>query len=140
MDHICTTCFYSKGKGCEILKSQVKEKCSSWADEAEARRREEAIKKYSDPNGNVPATRKLASEQINQRTKVRIENFKKRGGKSVNEVLDERFIELYQQGMSDGEIGDLLGMDYARVYDYRHDKGYIANNKRNRPVGAEAVS
>jgi hypothetical protein len=136
--HTCQTCFYSKGKGCKILKSKT-DNCFAWADEAEAKIREEAIKKYSDPNDNVPATRKLSSEQINQRTKIRIENFKKRGGKSVKEVLDERFIELYQQGMSDGEIGDLLGMDYARVYDYRHDKGYIANNKRNRSTAIEAA-
>jgi hypothetical protein len=139
MDHTCTTCFYSKGKGCEILKSQVKGKCSSWADEAEAKRREDAINKYSDPYGNVAATKKLTSDQINQRTKVRLENIKKRGGKTVKDVLDERFMDLYQQGMSDGEIGDLLGMDYARVYDYRHDKGYIANNKRNRSTAIEAA-
>lgn len=139
MEHTCPTCFYSKGKGCEILKSQVKGNCSSWADEAEAKRREDAIKKYSDPCGNVPATRKLASEQINQRTKVRLENIKKRGGKTVKEVLDERFMELYQQDMTDREIGDLLGMDYARVYDYRHDKGLVANNKKNRSTAIEAA-
>lgn len=137
MDHTCPTCFYGKGKGCEILKSQVKGKCSSWADEAEAKRREEAIKKYSD--SNVPAIRKLASEQINQRTKVRLENIKKRGGKTVKEVLDERFMELYQQDMTDGEIGDLLGMDYARVYDYRRGKGLVASNKKNRSTAIEAA-
>ncbi|KAF5051103.1 hypothetical protein DSECCO2_422660 [anaerobic digester metagenome] len=140
MEKTCITCFYNLGKKCKILHEKTHKNCSSWADEAEAKRREEAIKKYSDQCGNVPATRKLAIEQINQRTKVRLENIKKRGGKTVKEVLDERFMELYQQDMTDGEIGDLLGMDYARVYDYRRDKGLVASNKKNRPVGAGAAS
>ncbi len=139
MEHTCPTCVFENGRKCRILKDKISYNCFAWADEAEAKRREEAIKKYSDPNGNVPANRKLTSDQINQRTKVRLENIKKRGGKTVKEVLDERFMELYQQDMTDGEIGDLLGMDYARVYDYRRGKGLVASNKKNRSTAIEAA-
>lgn len=139
MEKTCITCFYNLGKKCKILHEKTPKNCSSWANEPEARRREEAIKKYSDTYGNVPATRKLATEQISRRTKVRLENIEKRGGKTVKEVLDERFMELYQQDMTDGEIGDLLGMDYARVYDYRRGKGLVASNKKNRSTAIEAA-
>lgn len=136
---MCNTCFYDKGSSCKVLRSKVDGNCYAWDDEAEAKKREASIKKYADPYSGSTGRRTLSGDQIEQQNRVRAENAKKRAGKSVKEVLDERFMELYQQGMTDGEIGDLLGMNYARVYDYRHDKGLVANNKKNRSTAIEAA-
>lgn len=131
---ICATCFYDKGKNCQVLHEKIKDNCYAWADEAEAIRREKAIKAYIDPDGNSSGRRRIPGEMISHRTEIRAANLKKRGGRPVNEVLDESFMPLYEKGMSDGEIGDLLGMNYSRVYDYRHSKGLVANNKKGRPA------
>lgn len=134
MQKNCKTCFYDKGSKCEILHEKIPVNCYAWADEVEAKRREKAIKNYIDPEGHSSGRRSIPMDMINQRTRIRAENLKKRGGKSIKEVLDEHFLELYEQGMTDIEIGDKLGADHSRVYDYRRLKGYTAQNKKDRPA------
>lgn len=134
MEHLCATCFYNKGSKCEILKSQD-ENCSSWADEPEARRREEAIKNYSGlkGSGNVPPTKSLTEERIKRRTATRLANMDKRKGKTISEILDESFHDFYMHGLNDVEIGQKLDIDSRRVADYRN-RYNLPMIKKNRPA------
>lgn len=136
---ICATCFYDTGDNCKILHEKINKNCYAWADEAEAKRREGAIKNYIDPQGNSTGKRRIPGEMISQRTKAREDNLKKRGGKSVNEILDEHFLELYEQDMTDIEIGEKLGTDNSRVCDYRRSKGFASKNKKDRPALTETA-
>lgn len=135
MDHICATCFYSKRKGCEILKSNINENCFAWADEAEAKRREEAIINYSGLRGcdNVPAVKSIPKERIEKRTATRIENLNKRKGRTIAEILDESFHDFYMHGLDDVEIGKKLDIDSRRVADYRN-RFNLPMIKKNRPA------
>lgn len=141
MEHTCPTCFYGKGKGCEILKSQVKGNCSSWADETEAKRREEACAEYNRKYGANEVCRNiLPQDQVEKRQMTRKQNQEARGGKSVKETLDEHFNWYYLQRLSDSEIAKNLHMDVKRVSDYRRDRSLPAWNERNRPTAMESAS
>lgn len=140
LEKTCATCFYDKGK-CEILKEKIDNNCYAWADEREAKKRETAIKKYSggNLNGNVPAAKSLPKEEIERRTITRLENVKKRNGKSVKEVLDEHFNWYYMQGLTDEEIGLKLYIDRRHVAGYRHDKKLPPWKEKNRPAETETA-
>lgn len=44
----CQNCFYARGHNtCKVLNERIEKDCKSWADEAEAKRRESAIRVYS---------------------------------------------------------------------------------------------
>lgn len=122
----CATCFYDKGKDCEVLRAKVLENCFAWADEAEAKRREKAIKDYNEP---ILLT-SMSAEQKENKRKNQEKNLMLRGGKSSFEVLDEHFLKLYEQGLSLTEIAKKLNVDRNRVYDYRLKKNIALPNKK----------
>lgn len=134
LEKVCATCFYNKGGKCEILKSQI-DNCSAWADEAEAKRREEAIVQYSGLRGNenVPPTKSLTEERIKRRTATRLANKEKRKGRTIAEILDESFHDFYMHGLDDIEIGKKLDIDSRRVADYRN-RYSLPMIKKNRPA------
>lgn len=136
MNRACATCMYDRGDECKILHSKIPSNCFAWADESEAKQREKAILLYAGyaNNGNVESKKSLPKEQIEKRTKTRIENAEKRGGKTVREALDEHFNWYYLQGMTDEEISKKVYVDSSRVKDYRRNKGLPAWNKKNRPA------
>jgi hypothetical protein len=135
MERTCATCFYETGKKCKILYEKIKENCFAWADEAEAKRREKSIKEYNEPI--LPTA--MTDEQKERKRKNTELNLKMRGGKSSFEMLDEHFEELYQQGMTDIEIGKRLYVDRNRVYDYRKSKNLPAWNKESRSLLTETA-
>lgn len=116
MEHTCNTCYYSRGKKCSIMHSPIS---GCWADEAEAKKREQAISAYA--FAEVKGV--LSDEQVKKRTAARTENLRKRNGKSVKETLDEHFNWHYLQGKSDDEIAAEVHVDPSKVTDYRRDKG-----------------
>ena len=78
--------------------------------------------------------RKMSKAAIEKRAKTRKENFEKRGGKLVSEILDEHFAWYYAQGMTDEEMAQKVHADRNRVTDYRSKRGLPAWNKKNRPA------
>jgi hypothetical protein len=141
LEKTCVTCFYNLGKKCKILHEKTPKNCSSWADEPEARRREEACAEYNRKYGANEVCRNiLPADQIEKRQMTRKQNQEARGGKSVKETLDEHFNWYYLQGLSDSEIAKNLYMDVKRVSDYRRDHSLPAWKERNRPTAMETAS
>lgn len=132
MDKTCNTCYYSKGNKCSIMHSPIS---GCWADEEEAKKREKDISAYS--LSEVKGV--LSNEQIERRSKTRMENAKNRNGKSVKETLDEHFNWYYLQGLSDEEIAKEVHVDASRVRDYRRDKGLPGWKKKGRPTATGAA-
>lgn len=132
----CATCFYDKGGACEVLRAKVPENCFAWADEAEAKRREKAIKEYNEPM--LPTA--MTDEQKERKRKKQEKNLRLRGGKSSFEVLDEHFLELYNQGLSVTEIAKELNVDRNRIYEYRKSRELPSWNKKNRSMAMVAAT
>lgn len=128
---ICATCFYDKGT-CEILTTKIPKNCFAWADEAEAKKREKAIKNYNEealPNA-------MTDEQKEARRLKTEQNRKARGGKAPYDLLNENYLVLQGQGMTVTEIANELKIDRNRVYDYVSKYDLPLPNKKSRHVGA----
>lgn len=132
----CTTCAFDRGKKCLILKEKITENCFAWADEREAMKRELAIQIYCE-SLNMPALNEYTKEQIEKRRIANEHNKAMRDGKSVKQMLDERFMELYEKDLTDAEIARMLYMDKSRVSDYR-SKLSLPFNKKDRPAATGA--
>ncbi len=131
----CKTCvFNTKQKSCKVLNERILKNCFAWADEAEYARRKADIKRYEDYCNGADTKRKMSKAAIEKRAKTRKENFEKRGGKLVSEILDEHFAWYYAQGMTDEEMAQKVHADRNRVTDYRSKRGLPAWNKKNRPA------
>lgn len=113
----CATCFYDTGK-CEVLREKIPKNCFAWADEVEAKRREKAIKEYSEP---IMITT-MSDDKKEAKRRKQEKNLMLRGGKSSFEVLDEHYQELCEQDLSVTEIAKILHVDRNRIYDYRIKK------------------
>jgi len=134
MERTCATCFYDKGKQCEVLKEKIDKGCNAWADEREAKKREAACKKYYDEFcGEVKYT--PPKEVYRKRASVTHENKEKRGGKRINDVLDEKFMNLYQLGCNDVQIGKVLGIGKNYVGKYRRILCLEVNSKEGVKIG-----
>lgn len=117
----CDNCYYN-GKNCKILREKIPKNCFAWADEAEAKRREKAIRDYNEPI--LPTAMSDDKKEAKRRNQER--NLLLRGGKSSFEVLDEHYQELYEQNLSVTEIAEILHVDRNRVYDYKIKKNRSA--------------
>lgn len=136
----CRSCvFNTSSEKCEILTERIEKNCWAWADEAEYQRRQDDIKKYEAYcYGEVAPKRKLSKEAIEKRQRAREANAKKRGAKTIRELLNENYLRLYEQGMSDQEIAEQLGMQVKYVGSYRKDL-FLKPNKKYRSAGTEAA-
>ena len=136
----CRSCvFNTNSEKCEMLTERIEKDCWAWADEAEYQRRQADMKKYEAYcYGEVAPGRKLSKEAVEKRTKAREANAKKRGAKTIRELLDENYLKLYKQGMSDQEIAEQLGMQVKYVGSYRKDL-FLKPNKKYRSAGTEAA-
>lgn len=136
----CRSCvFNTNSEKCEILTERIEKNCFAWADEKELERRNADMKKYEAYcYGEVAPKRKLSKEVIEKRQNAREANAKKRGGKTIRELLDENYLKLYKQGMSDQEIAEQLGMQVKYVGSYRKDL-FLKPNKKYRSAGTEAA-
>lgn len=136
----CRSCvFNTHDKGCKILTERIEKDCWAWADEAEYQKRQEDMKQYEIYcYGEVIPTRKLSKEVIEKRQRAREANAKKRGAKTIKELLNENYLRLYNQGMSDIEIAEELGMQSKYVGSYRKDL-FLKPNKKYRSAGTEAA-
>lgn len=102
----CIGCFYNTKTNCLILHERQKN-CYCWADEKEAKRREEAIKEY-----------RAFSKPIKC--------------EPVREKLNKHFMKLYKSGYNDTEISEILKVSQASVNDYRRELGLKVQNKRRK--------
>ena len=112
MEHTCNTCYYNTGRhktGCERF-YELQENCSSWADEEEAKKREEEIKEY----------RSIALPM---------------NCESVKDILDKHFMRLYQNNYNDIEIASALKVSASSVGEHRRSLDLKAQNKRKKPAG-----
>ena len=136
----CRSCvFNTSSEKCEILTERIEKNCFAWADEVERNRRKADMKKYEAYcYGEVAPKRKLSKEVIEKRQKAREANAKKRGAKTIRELLNENYLRLYEQGMSDYEIAEELGMQVKYVGSYRKDL-FLKPNKKYRSAGTEAA-
>lgn len=132
MERTCATCHYDKDKICEILTTKIPKNCFAWADEAEAKKREKAIKAYIEetlPNAMSDKEKELRRISTEK-------NRKARGGRSSYEVLDEHYLGLQEQGFTVMEIARTLNVDRNRIYDYINKYDLPAPIKKSRHVGA----
>ncbi len=124
----CKTCYYGRGGKCETMHEPIS---GCWADEAEAKRREVAVKAYSDTYASITP---YSEERKKKRNETMKKNLELRGGKTAFEVLDEKFGPLYQQNVTDSEIGSRLHIDTSRVSAYRKSKGLPGWREKDRPA------
>lgn len=98
----CRNCSYATKIGCEILKEKQVD-CTSWADEVEKEKRENAIKRYIDLNpSNVPHRQ---SEDM------------------VKSKLNKNYLSFYEMGYNDTEISKELKISLSSTSRYRQKLG-----------------
>ncbi len=112
MQKPCETCYYSRGKGCSIMHAPID---GCWADETEARKRAQEIKRYAALGMDIQNSNRIYK-------------------KTVSEKLDEGFKELYDDGMSDRQISKRLEVSASSVGTYRKNLTLPAI-KNNQPEG-----
>lgn len=89
--------------------------CFAWADDKEVEKREEAISKYY----RVETEREIVRRSFKS----------KRGGRKAKDILKEKFLDLYNKGLYDKEIAEILYVGKSVVTIYRNDLKLPVNKK-----------
>ena len=111
----CRTCvFNTKKESCKILNERIEKDCWAWADEEEYEKREEAIEAYQ-------ATHSIDMAGGHEKTR-----------KYKQKIIDE-FMDLYEKGLSDVKIAQIIGVNPTTIWRYRNSLGlpYHSQNKKN---------
>jgi FixJ family two-component response regulator len=109
----CGNCGYNLGSKCKVMREKQVD-CFAWADAREVQKREKAISEY---------------ECLEEKARTNRDLKKQRKGKAVTEVLDKKFMKLYEQGLTDLKIAEKLKVSASSVALYRNNLGLKSSKK-----------